>query len=146
MATRSKTLVEATREQATELLKQAGLSPSPQRITLLQLLLRQNYHPTPEELESDANQIEHVSTTTVYLSLRSFLLAGLVHSFLDRGGKIRYGGYPEPHSHALCVVCGAIEDVPQKGSPTLPAGWVPTSSPPLQVTYGLCPTCKKLGG
>lgn len=144
VANRQSPLPPVKREKVVEMLKRAGLNPSSQRVTLLSLLLKENYHPTPEELEVEANKIEHVSTTTVYLSLRSFLLAGLVHSFLDRGGKIRYGGYPKPHSHALCVVCGTIEDVPKEAEPTLPPGWSPSPPSPLVLSYGLCPTCRKL--
>ena len=126
-------------------LKAAGITPTDQRVLLFSLLLQKDYHPTADELEADANKVEKVSTTTVYISLRHFLLAGLLHSFVDRGGKIRYGGYPKPHAHSLCVVCGRTRDVEYASLPQiLPPGWAPGEVQPLLVVYGYCTTCRHL--
>lgn len=128
-----------------ERLKQVGVLPTSQRVLLLSLLMRKDYHPTAYDLELDANQHDKVSTTTVYLSLRLFVASGLVHSFPDRAGKVRYGGYPEPHAHLLCVVCGTVVDIPNFSLPKPAAqDWKTTDLPPLVVGYGLCPTCRRI--
>ncbi|GBD40668.1 Transcriptional regulator PerR [bacterium HR39] len=134
-------------ERAVALLEAKRISATPHRALLLALLLRKGYHPTAEELEEDANQYLSVGTTTVYLALKMFLTVQLVHSLVDTAGKVRYGGYLEPHVHLHCLICKTTTDVevsteaPLVQEP-LAEGWkLQTSYPPMVILYGLCPIC-----
>ena len=130
-------------EKAVGLLREVGIQPTKQRVAILYALLsRPNYHPYAEVLEMDVNQsLVHVGTTTIYLSLRALVEAGLVESFMDRVGKIRYGLALKPHINQECYTCGIIEDAPM---PSLPAisQWKGTRAHIL--VRGLCPTCAKI--
>lgn len=144
-----KTGVDPTTSKAAMDLQAEGMIPTPQRVAILEALRRRGYHPTMEELEGDLKAMGvEVGTTTLYLSVRQFVLAGLVHSITDHSGRIRYGGYPEPHLHIQCTICQQILDV--EGHPpevSMPEGWEALPSyTTLVVAKGNCPQCKTLAG
>lgn len=142
-----KTVVSAATSDVAKELQAEGMSPTPQRVAILEALRQRDYHPTMEELEEDLRaKGAEVGTTTLYLSVRQFVLAGLVHILTDHSGRIRYGGYPKPHLHVQCTLCQQILDV--EGEPPevpMPEGWeaFPARST-LVIAKGSCPNCKPL--
>lgn len=130
-------------EKAVVLLREVDIQPTKQRVAILYALLSQpNYHPSAEILELDVNQgLVHVGTTTIYLSLRTLIEAGLIESFVDRVGKIRYGLALKPHVNQECSTCGIIEDAPM---PSLPGISTWKGARAHILVRGLCPTCSKI--
>jgi len=92
--------------------KEAGLKVTPQRIAIYRELASRSDHPSAEELfESLKNKIEGISLTTVYRTLSSLEKAGLVVRVPTLKDKVHYDAKLEPHSHFVCVKCGAIYDI-----------------------------------
>ncbi|MEM1684413.1 MAG: transcriptional repressor [Nanopusillaceae archaeon] len=144
------TRTEALLREAASALEAAGVKRTPQREILLALLLQKDFHPSAEELEREANKHLPVSTTTVYISLRTLTEAGLIHAVLDKSGRIRYGGWPKPHIHYLCEICQDIADAEATDFPTFfpaaPENWERKEEAPLVVARGYCPRCKNIRG
>ncbi|RUM43344.1 MAG: transcriptional repressor [Desulfurobacterium sp.] len=92
--------------------KEAGLKVTPQRIAIYRELASRSDHPSAEELfESLKDKIEGISLTTVYRTLSSLEKAGLVVRVPTLKDKVHYDAKLEPHSHFVCVKCGAIYDI-----------------------------------
>lgn len=90
----------------------AGLRRTPQRVAVLDYLLRHRDHATVDELWPALNK-RHVkaSRATVYNTLHSLVETGLVREFKLDGGAARYDAFLHPHHHFVCDRCGAVEDL-----------------------------------
>ncbi|TCK04580.1 Fur family transcriptional regulator [Phorcysia thermohydrogeniphila] len=134
--------LELFREKARE----AGLKVTPQRIAIYRELASRNDHPSAEELfESLKNKIEGISLTTVYRTLASLEKAGLVVRVPTLKDKVHYDARVEPHSHFVCVECGAIYDIDipseQPFNKLKEEGFEIVNCTVL--CYGICKKCKK---
>ena len=95
-----------------EALIAAGLRRTPQRIAVLDYLLRHPDHATAEELWPALNKRHaKASRATVYNTLHSLVEAGLVIEIMLDGKAARYDANLEKHHHFICDVCGSVEDV-----------------------------------
>src|SRR5580704_650335 len=93
-------------------LSKAGLRRTPQRVAVLDYLLRHPIHATVEELWPALNKRHaRASRATVYNTLHSLVGAGLVREFKLDGGAARYDAFLQPHHHFVCDSCGAVEDL-----------------------------------
>ena len=101
-----------TRRTVDEALSAAGLRRTPQRIAVLDYLLRHPDHATVDELWPALNK-RHVraSRATVYNTLHSLVKAGLVREFKLDANAARYDAFLHPHHHFVCDLCGAVEDL-----------------------------------
>ena len=95
-----------------EALAAAGLRRTPQRVAVLDYLLRHPDHTTVDELWPALNK-HHVqaSRATVYNTLHSLVKAGLVREFKLDASAARYDAFLHPHHHFVCDTCGAVEDL-----------------------------------
>ncbi|MDR0468084.1 MAG: transcriptional repressor [Campylobacteraceae bacterium] len=93
------------------LLKEYQLKATPQRLSVLKVLYK-NEHPTIDELYEDIRE-EHpsISLATVYKNVSTLKEHGVVIEVNMPNGKMRYDIYTRPHIHAVCVSCGSVEDV-----------------------------------
>ncbi len=95
-----------------EALIAAGLRRTPQRIAVLDYLLRHPDHATAEELWPALNKRHaKASRATVYNTLHSLVEAGLVREFKLDGNASRYDAFLHPHHHFVCDICGVVEDL-----------------------------------
>ncbi len=93
-------------------LKQAGLKLTPQRIAIVREIADDLTHPTAQTLfERLHPAFPTMSFATVYNTLGALARCGLTGS-LALGGAIRFDPNTEPHHHAVCDGCGAVEDIP----------------------------------
>jgi len=132
--------------EAKGLLKRAGLKATPQRIALLEEILKVagKEHPSADELyEKIRGRIEGISLTTVYRNLTSLERAGLISRVPTLSDKVRYDAIVRPHAHFICLKCGKIEDLKVK-TPKVEVkdkpGRVISCS---LVCYGFCKECSE---
>jgi Fe2+ or Zn2+ uptake regulation protein len=103
-----------------EALSAAGLRRTPQRVAVLDYLLRHPDHATAEELWPALNKRHaRASRATVYNTLHSLVEAGLVREFKLDGNAARYDAFLHPHHHFVCDNCGTVEDLDWFAIPAL---------------------------
>jgi Fe2+ or Zn2+ uptake regulation protein len=136
------------------LLRSRGLRTTRARRLILARLLDSNDHLSTEELQAALRRRgQVVSIATLYQNLRRLSDAGLLASFADSGGLVRFDANTAPHAHLVCTRCGRIADVGltdptvKRLSEALPRpvrryrGW---SVRDVRLEFsGLCPKCRR---
>jgi len=97
-----------------ELLRQAGLRPTRQRLVLGRVLFEGgDRHVTAEQLHAEvAGFGAHVSLATVYNTLHQFRRAGLVRELAIEGSKAYFDTNTSNHNHFLLEPTGELMDIP----------------------------------
>ena len=97
-----------------EMLRQAGLRPTRQRISLAQLLFgRGNRHVSAEGLHEEAVSVRvPVSLATVYNTLHQFTQAGLLREIAVDGTKTYFDTNTSDHHHFFNEADSAVTDIP----------------------------------
>jgi Fur family transcriptional regulator, peroxide stress response regulator len=93
------------------ILSEKGLKITPQRTTILEIILNLNNHPTAE------NIVEHlrifhpsISLSTVYKNLETFSSRGIIQKVKVTGDKLRFDPVTDWHHHLYCPDSDRIED------------------------------------
>lgn len=128
-------------------LRARGQRVTSQRLVIHSVLRELDRHVTAEDvLHAVSERLPGVSAPTIYATLELFGELGIVRRLARAGGPTLYEPRPEPHHHAVCTVCGRVEDVaasPVDASAALRAarrtGFVPERGE-LTVT-GVCARC-----
>ncbi len=96
------------------LLRDAGLRPTRQRLTLGRLLFAEgDRHITAEQLHAEATAGgEHVSLATVYNTLHQFRRAGLLRELAIDSNKTYFDTNTSNHNHYLVEPEGELMDIP----------------------------------
>jgi len=95
---------------STELLNR-NIRPSHQRIKVLEYLIKNQCHPTVDQVFRDLqSEIPTLSKSTIYNTLYLFLEAGLIRVITIEDNETRYEIITETHGHFKCQKCGAIFD------------------------------------
>ena len=96
-----------------KILRDKGISPSVQRVSILNYLRAHNTHPTVEEIYRDlSKEIPTLSKTTIYNTLILFSEAKIIQNFETDDNIMHYDGFTEQHAHFKCRNCGKIFDMP----------------------------------
>jgi Fur family iron response transcriptional regulator len=97
-----------------QLLRQAGLRPTRQRLALGALLFEgEDRHVTAELLHAEAAAVgHHVSLATVYNTLHQFKRAGLLRELAINGAKAYFDTNTSNHNHFFIEADGKLEDIP----------------------------------
>jgi Fur family iron response transcriptional regulator len=102
-------------EEATvvDMLRQSGLRPTRQRVSLARLLFGQgDRHVTAEELHDDAVKAKvPVSLATVYNTLNQFTRAGLLREVAVEGAKSYFDTNTSNHYHFFVESTGTLLDI-----------------------------------
>ncbi|WP_099203421.1 Fur family transcriptional regulator [Miniphocaeibacter massiliensis] len=94
-----------------DILIDASIRPTYQRIKILDYLNQNHTHPTVDEIYiSLCPYLPTLSKTTVYNTLNSFVKANIVSEIQIENTEIRYDLKSEPHGHFKCKECGKIFD------------------------------------
>jgi Fe2+ or Zn2+ uptake regulation protein len=139
--------VRRTAEQIESLLRERGLSLTPQRRAILRHLAERGGHWTAAELlESLTGEFPLASRATVYSTLALLRELGVVADVPAAGpaGELRYDANPEPHQHFICRRCSQLQDVPVDWFPVKVPDGILTSfrlEKFLIVAEGLCASC-----
>ena len=95
-------------------LKDAGLRPTRQRLSLAKLLFEGgDRHVSAEELHAEAvaNRIQ-VSLATIYNTLHQFTSAGLLREVVVEPGRSYFDNNVTPHHHFFVEGEGKLMDIP----------------------------------
>lgn len=103
-----------SRTMISDVLRDAGIRPTPQRVAIYKMLKETTRHPKAETIyDVIRSDFPSLSLNTVYDTLQTFTEAGLIRKLAMKEDASRYDGNPAPHGHFVCVVCGRVEDVRQ---------------------------------
>lgn len=114
------------------------------RKQILDIVLREGYHPTAEQVFMEMKRENPgIAQASVYNNLNSLEQQGLIIRLTGVGGPDRFDG-TRRHDHAVCVGCGELFDVEM---PDLTAEIEKTVGQPiisyaLRINY-LCENCRK---
>lgn len=93
-----------------------GLPVTIQRRAILEVLLSRDDHPTADEVALDlASRINGISRATVYRTLETLVVNGLLLRVCHHGAAARYDIRTERHHHLVCDSCGAMTDFEEPG-------------------------------
>lgn len=138
-----------THQDFSQLLHQAGLRVTPQRIAICEMLIHTEAHPTANDIYTELkDQYPSLSLATIYNTLDVLVGMGAVNALGSIGDdKVHFDGNTSPHINLACVKCHKIVDLP---SPNILAmddeihqhsGYQVLGSRVLY--YGICPDCQK---
>ncbi|MBP8959629.1 MAG: transcriptional repressor [Bacteroidales bacterium] len=88
-----------------------NLKVTPQRITILEVIMNMKSHPTAEEIyELLKKNHPNISITTIYNTLRIFVEKGIIKKVFTCDDKIRYDSGQMKHHHIYYTDSEKIED------------------------------------
>jgi Fur family peroxide stress response transcriptional regulator len=132
-------------------LKQAGMSLTPQRMAICQLLSEGHVHHTATSIYNRVHaQYPSLSLMTVYNTLNTLVGLGAISALGDAGdGNTHYEGNNSPHINLACISCHTIVDIDSPKVAELEDEVSGASGFKIlgirMLYYGLCPTCQKTG-
>ena len=129
-------------EELTTAFRAAGLKVTPQRQLLFTLMHNNSAHPTADSLYAVASkQMPGISLRTVYQTLTDLTEMGELRTIEVGAGAMRFDPNVSDHHHAVCDVCGAVQDVYVNQAPEL-RGLDGFAVADAHIVYrGLCGTC-----
>src|SRR5216117_3537026 len=124
--------VAPTRPEMRSRLRQAGLRPTRQRMSLAELLFgRGNRHLSAENLHEEAMlQRVPVSLATVYNTLHQFTEAGLLREVAVDGSKTYFDTNTSDHHHFFIEGDNVVMDIPPSN---LAVDALPTPPPGMEI-------------
>lgn len=101
-----------TNESLKKILREHKISPSIQRLMVLNYLVKFRNHPSVDMIYNYIKEeIPTLSKTTIYNILKLFIKHKLVKPITIEGDELRFDTYVEPHIHFKCIKCGNIYDI-----------------------------------
>jgi len=91
-------------------LHESGYKVTPQRLTIIKIVIGSKEHLTPAELYEKARQVDpEVGEVTIYRTLNILAKLGLVCEVHSGSNTSSYVGSPlEHHDHLICLGCGKV--------------------------------------
>lgn len=128
----------------TQMLTEAGLRPSAQRVAIMRFMVENRIHPTVDDIfRALTSEWPTMSRTTVYNTLKVLSENKLIDIIDIENGNARYDYCPNgPHAHFQCLECHNIFDIMEVSLPQ-----VPESESAFRITSGsvhyrgYCPQC-----
>jgi Fe2+ or Zn2+ uptake regulation protein len=128
-----------------EILQNAGIRPSLQRIAIYAYMCEHPVHPDVETVYNDLYPVyPTLSKTTVYNTLKLFEENKIVQSLKIEDDKLRFDADMSEHLHFKCMKCQKIFDIPSTSEYKdfiLPKGFK-TSKMQINL-WGLCSDCSQ---
>lgn len=125
----------------------AGMSLTPQRLTIYRALLESSDHPTPEALYARVRPaLPSLSLATIYKTLDALVRLGLVAELPATGSSRRYDANMRRHHHLVCTACGQVSDYSDPALDRIapPAGLKGFKAQHLSIhIHGLCRDCAR---
>jgi Fur family transcriptional regulator, peroxide stress response regulator len=92
-------------------LSEKGLKVTPQRVTILEAIIKLNNHPTAENIiDYIRKNHPNIATATVYKVLEALVSSGLIKKVKTERDIMRYDAVLESHHHLYCSESDRIED------------------------------------
>ena len=128
--------------------RREGRKITPQRRAIFEALIRDDSHPTAEEIyQRVGSMMPDISRTTVYNTLHELVAVGALMEVEDLSeGGTRYDTSTSHHHHLFCLGCHTLVDIDRDFQrldlpPDETAGYRIVRR---QVTfYGYCPNCQE---
>jgi Fur family peroxide stress response transcriptional regulator len=99
-------------ERLVSLCRERGFPLTAQRRVVFDALLARDDHPTAESLYDDVRRrLPEINRATVYRTLDRLVSLGLATRVHRVGLAARFDPNVERHDHAVCIHCGAMEDL-----------------------------------
>jgi len=146
-------LLKPSESTIVSLLRSRGLRPTRAGRLILARLRQSNDHLSADQVRRELRRRGHkVSIATLYQNLRRLAESGLLVSFADSDGVVRFDANSAPHAHLVCTNCNCIADLPlddplvRQLELTPPRGarrWRGWSVRNARLEFsGLCPRCR----
>ena len=93
-------------------MREAGVRLTPQRLAIYGALAGTDAHPTAKSIYEELSPyLPSLSLATVYNTLRTLVVHGLVHDLGDAGdGRSHYDADLNPHVNLMCTCCHQVRD------------------------------------
>ena len=135
-------------EALVELFRRESLKITPQRRAIFEILIRDDSHPTAEEVyQRVSSAMPDISRTTVYNTLHELVSVGALMEVEDHSeGGTRYDTSTGQHHHLFCLGCHTLVDIDRdfQGLELPPSETAGYRIARRQVTfYGYCPNCQE---
>ncbi len=124
-------------------LRELGLTPTIQRLAVLQSLENTRQHPTADQvLVSVRKKFPSISRATVYNTLEALTKASIIQRITVDPAVARYDADIGPHAHFRCRVCTRVYDIAMDQDVTLDE-YVDSHHIEVVLTYayGVCEKC-----
>ncbi len=131
-------------DEIVEILKNKGISPSFQRISIYGFLHGNRTHPKVNDVYNELKRkVPSLSKTTVYNTIKLFSDKGLIQEILIEGNEIRLDADITTHGHFKCTKCGKLYDIPVNKS-DIEKGLKGFTVDRTHIYYtGICRNCAK---
>lgn len=94
-------------------MRQCDIQPTPQRIAVVESVLKSNSHPSADDILNTARKkCPTVSRATVYNTLNLLVEKGLLRMQTIKEGAVVFDPNVEKHHHLIDVDTGRIYDIP----------------------------------
>jgi Fe2+ or Zn2+ uptake regulation protein len=98
---------------ASEILRERGIQPSPQRLAVAEYVLRTRSHPSADQVWARVRGRQPaISRATVYNTLNLLVDKGLLSRLVLAEGRVVFDPHVERHHHFIDEETGEIHDVP----------------------------------
>jgi Fur family peroxide stress response transcriptional regulator len=106
-------------------LRDREVTPTPQRIAILEHIQKRSDHPTAEEIHLDLRlNLPSLSRATIYNTLELLCKLGEIQQLTITSKKARYDPNSKPHHHFFCWRCERELSTSRSPAPPLTAaGW-----------------------
>jgi Fur family peroxide stress response transcriptional regulator len=127
-----------------ERLRNAGISPTIQRLAILEYLEGTDSHPTAEQVYDEVRKTyPTIARATVYNALDALTKAGAILRLTVDPTASRYDADLDPHVHFRCRVCNVVYDIAVKRAYTLnPDADGHKIESVRTYAYGVCAACR----
>ena len=99
--------------QLIEILTEAGIRPSAQRLSVLEYLTGTTCHPSADRIYEDVHAMQPtLSRSTIYNTVKLFLDKGVIETVAGDSSECRYDYFHKPHAHFQCRQCRKVYDIP----------------------------------
>lgn len=100
-------------DDTVQVLQNAGIQPSAQRVAVAEYVLRTEEHPSADQVWGRVRErFPMISRATVYNTLNLFVRKQLLRELVLAEGRIVFDPKLEPHHHFVDDESGTIEDIP----------------------------------
>lgn len=108
---------------ATVLLRQSGIQPTPQRVAVVKSVIGNTHHPSAEEVYASARRrCPTVSRATVYNTLNLLVRKHLLQTQILKEGTVVFDPNVRSHHHFIDDATGVIVDIPWEKFTVTPTG------------------------
>jgi len=105
-------------------LRERDVTPTPQRIAILEHVQKRTDHPTAEQIYEELRvNFPSLSRATVYNTLELLWKLGEIQQLNITARKARYDPNPKPHHHFFCWRCERVLNI-EVSCPIAESGWV----------------------